>query len=125
MKLICTVTHKNNIDVITNLLKTEYQGIIKKAFVFSNNEYQNEIYITYTLPKDCRMILNSFIIHRKSETNTLYTINALNHIIKKINNGVLDKSMQLVWENYPNMIILFKQNKLRKIKLNLIKILNF
>jgi hypothetical protein len=34
--------------------------------------------------------LNTILVHRKKETNTLYTINALNELIKKLNGGVVD-----------------------------------
>jgi hypothetical protein len=46
------------------------------------------------------------LVHRKKETNTLYTINAINDLIKEINNGVLDKNYKIEWELYRNSILL-------------------
>ena len=53
---------------------------------------------------------------RKKNTNTLYTINALNNLIRLLNNGVLDTSYQVDWENYRNTMLLTNDEGLRKIK---------
>ena len=49
---------------------------------------------------------NTILVHRKKETNTLYTVNALNEIIVEQNNGVLDKTFKLDWPRYENSFIL-------------------
>lgn len=46
------------------------------------------------------------MVHRKRETNTLYTINALNRLIQSLNGGMLDKNYMLNWENYKNGVLL-------------------
>ena len=53
--------------------------------------------------------------HRKKETNTLYTINALNRLIESVNNGVLDTSYQVDWENYRNCMLLTGEDGLKRI----------
>jgi hypothetical protein len=45
-------------------------------------------------------------INRKKESNTLYSINALNALISHLNNGVLDKSFIIDWPNYKNTLLL-------------------
>ena len=54
------------------------------------------------------MVDNTILVHRKKQTNTLYTINALNELIKSLNNGVLDKTFAIDWENYKNCILLIQ-----------------
>ena len=56
--------------------------------------------VTYNVVKSevTGFLPNTILLHRKKETNTLYTINAVNHIIKDANNGILDKSYRLQWE---------------------------
>jgi len=44
--------------------------------------------------------VNTILVHRKKETNTLYTINALNDLIKKLNGGVVDISFRVNWQHY-------------------------
>ena len=45
----------------------------------------------------------------------MYTINALNALIKILNNGVLDTSYQLDWENYRNTMLLTSDEGLKRI----------
>ena len=64
---------------------------------------------------DVVILPDTISLHRKKQTNTLYTINALNECIKTCNNGVLDTSFQLDWENYRNSILLTNDSGLRRI----------
>ena len=59
---------------------------------------------------------NTILVHRKKQTNTLYTINALNECIKICNNGVLDTTYQLDWENYRNTMLLTNDEGLKRIQ---------
>ena len=61
-------------------------------------------------------------IHRKKETNTLYTINALNEAIRKANNGLLDKQYSLEWSEYQNSLLLTNDQGLNVVKTKLYKI---
>ncbi len=45
-------------------------------------------------------------INCKKETNTYYSINALNSLIRTLNNGVLNKSFIIDWGNYKNTLLL-------------------
>jgi len=62
-------------------------------------------------------------VHRKKESNTLYTINALNELIKKLNGGVVDTRYQVDWQHYKNTILLTQQNELRQLKTKIYKII--
>ena len=43
--------------------------------------------LTYNIdsPTDILQLPNTILVHRKKQTNTLYTINALNEVIKYLN----------------------------------------
>mgnify|MGYP007089911592 FL=1 len=45
-------------------------------------------------------------INRKKDSDTLYSINALNALIREQNNGVLDKSYRVEWQHYANRLLL-------------------
>jgi len=62
-----------------------------------------------------KSLQDTISLHRKKQTNTLYTINALNECIKIVNNGVLDTTYQLDWENYRDSILLTNDTGLRRI----------
>jgi hypothetical protein len=60
-------------------------------------------------------IPSTISLHRKKNTNTLYTINALNEAIKSHNNGVLDKTFQLDWNIYRDCILLVNDAGLKRV----------
>jgi hypothetical protein len=62
------------------------------------------------------------IVHRKKETNTLYTINALNDLIKKLNGGVVDPSYRVNWQHYKNCILLTNHIELKQFNTKVYKI---
>ena len=51
----------------------------------------------------------------KKQSNTLYTINALNEVIRELNGGVLDKRFPIPWDDYYNSLLLTNENGLNKI----------
>jgi hypothetical protein len=67
---------------------------------------------------------NTILLHRKKESNTLYTINALNALIKSLNNGVLDTNYRITWLDYKNSILLIQNNDLNIIQTKIFKIIN-
>jgi hypothetical protein len=68
---------------------------------------------------------HTILLHRKKETNSLYTINALNTLIKSLNNGYLDKSFMVDWNQYKNCILLTDGPNLRKLDTAIHKIIDF
>ena len=69
-------------------------------------------------------ISGTISLHRKKQSNTLYTINALNEAIRSLNNGVLDKSFAITWENYQNNLLLTNEEGLNIIPTKILKIIN-
>jgi hypothetical protein len=68
---------------------------------------------------------NTILLHRKKESNTLYTINALNTLIKTLNKGVLDTKYIVNWHEYRNSILLTNGPDLRKLDTSIYKIIDF
>jgi hypothetical protein len=66
---------------------------------------------------------NTILVHRKKETNTLYTINALNTLIRSLNGGRLDTTYRVDWQDYRNSILLTKGSELRQLSTKLHKII--
>jgi len=65
---------------------------------------------------------NTILVHRKKDTNTLYTINALNELIKKLNGGVVDPKYMVSWQHYRNCILLTNHNELKQLNTKIYKI---
>ena len=98
----------------------------KKLYVLERTENSNELMLTYNVLKSevSGFLPNTILLHRKKETNTLYTINAVNIIIRNANNGILDTSYRLQWNNYRNCILLTNKQGLNKIDTRLKEIID-
>jgi hypothetical protein len=119
---LCTFAHRKDIELIVDYISKSYTVSEKRIFVFSDAEKRAEVYVTYNVePDDYSKTPNTIMIHRKKETNTLYTVNALNAIIKKANNGILDKTFVINWPFYENSLLLTDGEELRHIHLDLHK----
>ena len=121
-QLLCTFAHRKDLDLIVDYISKSYTISEKRLFVFSNTDKNSELYVTYNVePDDYKKTPNTIMIHRKKETNTLYTVNALNAIIRKSNNGVLDKKFVINWQIYNNSLMLTDGDDVRHIHLDLYK----
>lgn len=98
--------------------------IDNKIFIFANENNLRELYLTFNVEKSEQNNRYKGIIsiHRKKQTNTLYTLNAMNKLIEDENNGVYDKSFQLNWDLYRNSIILTNDIGVKIIPLKLFSI---
>ena len=123
-KLFCTFTTLDELDPLINNLTSTDNIMYNKIFVFhvkSNNEYV----CTYNIDQANLSSLpdNTILVHRKKESNTLYTINALNELIKRLNGGVVDTKFPITWEHYRNTILLTQRDELKELKTKIYKIL--
>ena len=126
-KLYCTFTTLENVDNLIERIQTSYVILFNKIFVLESLDGE-KIMLTYNVDmnnssKDS-MVNNTILVHRKKQTNTLYTINALNELIKSLNNGVLDKTFAIDWENYKNCILLIQTDGFNKIDTKIKDIVN-
>ena len=67
---------------------------------------------------------NTILVHRKKESNTLYTINALNDLIKKLNGGVVDPTYKINWQHYNNCILLTQHGEVKQLNTKIFKIVD-
>ena len=115
-KLFCTFVDEEFIDERVNEISRSYNIMYNKMFVLfikSTGEYV----ITYNVDQGnvSGIPENTILVHRKKDTNTLYTINALNTLIKSLNGGVVDPKFKIDWQHYRNCILLTQQNDLRQL----------
>ena len=123
-KLFCTFTSGEELDELVSELSSVYTIMYNKMFVLfvkSTNEYV----VTYNVDQGNVNSIpeNTILVHRKKETNTLYTINALNELIKKLNDGVVDMAYRVNWPHYRNSILLTQHNELKQLNTKVFKII--
>jgi hypothetical protein len=116
-KLFCTFTTLEGVNDLVDSIQRKYTVMYNKIFVLevkNNNEYV----LTYNIEiaNISNIPENTILVHRKKESNTLYTINALNELIKSLNGGVVDTRFQIEWQHYKNTILLTQQNELKELK---------
>lgn len=123
-KLFCTFAPKDGLEDTLREINKEYTILYKKIFVLSSVD-SSEFMCTYNIEIEgtqTRILPNTILVHRKKETNTLYTINALNTLIKKLNGGVLDTSFPITWDDYKNSVILTQGDDFKKLNTAIHKI---
>jgi hypothetical protein len=123
-QLLCTFSNSvQYIDVLKEIPR-QYKLIDNKIFIFANENNLQELYLTFNVEKNDlnNRFKGTISIHRKKQTNTLYTLNAMNKLIADENNGVYDKNFQLSWELYKNSIILTNDVGVKIVPLKLFSI---
>ena len=124
-KLYCTFTNQEELDNLIDDLIASHTILYNKIFVLrllNNNEfvctYNIDVYnSTGNVPED------TILVHRKKESNTLYTINALNELIKALNGGIVNPKFPINWTHYKNTILLTQNNELKQFKTRIFKII--
>lgn len=106
-QLLCTFTTELTFEDLLNKIFESYELFSRKIFILKL-EPSKELVVSYNIVpnRDNRFLPNSIMVHRKKESNTMYTINALNRLIKELNGGVEDKTYQVNWQDYRNSLIL-------------------
>ena len=126
-KLYCTFTTAGDVENLTNKIQTSYVILFNKIFVLESLDGEKTM-LTYNVDMNNSssesMVENTILVHRKKQTNTLYTINALNELIKSLNNGVLDKKFAVDWSNYRNCILLIQADGFNRIDTKVKEIVN-
>ena len=123
-KLFCTFAKKELLDERLQEINKEYKILYNKIFVLASPE-SDEYMCTYNIEiegPNTKILPNTILLHRKKDSNTLYTINALNTLIKTLNNGVLDNKFMVNWPEYRNSILLTQGEDLRKLNTSIHKI---
>jgi len=127
-QLLCTFTTQFNLEQSIRDITKHFKIVFDKIYVLQNEDKPKELICTYNVDQeddiDFNKVKNTISLHRKKITNTLYTINALNELIKTINNGVLDTKYQVPWDIYRNMILILGKEGLSKIPTRILKIID-
>ncbi len=126
-RLYCTFVPEENIENTVDQIKGSYSVLFNKIFVLESLDGE-KIMLTYNVDMGNSssefLINNTILVHRKKQTNTLYTINALNELIKSLNNGYLDKSYAINWNDYRNSILLIQSDGYKRIDTKVRNIIN-
>lgn len=127
-QLLCTFTTKSELDSTLQSIRERYHIVYNYIYVLQNKSNLEELFVTYNIDTTLqpeRPLSGTILIHRKKESNTLYTINALNELIKEENGGKLDKNYALEWDRFRNCIILTNPIGTKRIQTRVFEIISF
>ena len=106
-QLLCTFTTKDKLKDVLQEIRETYHIVYNYIYVLQNKGNLDELFITYNIDTSFRPerpLGDTILVHRKKQSNTLYTINALNELVKEENGGVLDKKFSIDWTKFKNSI---------------------
>ena len=126
---------------MASFLSTDDESEIQKEveFVVNNIELTNEyIFLLRNVESPSKKILTynaitekgksfnprlyTMRVHRKKQTNTLYTINALNLAVAEQHEGKTGRELKLDWEQYRGCLLLTAGKKLAVHPIEVVKI---
>lgn len=122
--MLCTFTNEESFEsIIEKVFK--YELFSRKIFILKLQP-SNELVVSYNIVANNshQFLPETIMVHRKKESNTMYTINALNSLISSLNGGIVDKEYQINWNHYQNTLILTNGNGYKIMKTSLFKIVD-
>jgi hypothetical protein len=127
-QLLCTFTTREELDITLQSIREKYTIVYNYIYILQNKSNLDELFVTYNIDTDNQPeipLVGTILIHRKKESNTLYTINALNELIKEENGGKLDKQFQLDWGKFKNSIISTNTSGIKIINTRIFEVITF
>jgi hypothetical protein len=126
-QLLCTFTTVDELSYTATEIKKSYELSFNKLYVLENVNDANQLVLTYNILKIFNKTspISTIAVHRKKQTNTIYTINAINKLIEANNNGILDKSYRINWDTLKNTVLVTAYGNLKIVNTKLLSIINF
>jgi hypothetical protein len=126
-KLFTTFVKEENLEETIKEITRRYSILYNKIFVLKI-EGKDELICTYNIDSfnlsDNDVMPNTILLHRKKETNSLYSVNSLNSLVKELNMGKIDNKYPIQWENYKNSLLLVSDGKLNIYPTKIFTIIN-
>lgn len=130
--LLASFVRRNEVNSVVDIINDNFDVIGNRIFLLTDIDKPFKNILTYNIVKNGETfsdyIKNTISLHRKKESNTLFTVNALNELVKSINEGKTDNSISVNWDYYSNCILLTNningRVELKRINTKLLKIIN-
>lgn len=127
-QLLCTFTTREELQNTLQQIRETYHIVYNYIYVLQNKGNLDELFISYNIDTSIRPqypLRDTILVHRKKQSNTLYTINALNELVKEENGGKLDPSFEIDWDKFKNCIIVTNTEGTKKISTRIYEVIEF
>jgi hypothetical protein len=125
-QLLCTFTDIDGLEATIQKIQSAYTLVFNKIYILENVEDENQLVLTYNVTRETSNPIDPPIstisVHRKKQTNTIYTINAINKLIES-KLGRLDKSYKIDWEELRNSVVVTAYGELKVVNTKLSSII--
>jgi hypothetical protein len=123
-QLLCTFSSFKTYEKEVLALAEFYSIEENRVYVLANVDCAGEAFLTFNVERcDGNFYPRTISVHRKKDYNVLYSINALNELIKRENGGNLSTQHEIAWSNYRNSLITTKDGMLKITPTKLVKII--
>jgi hypothetical protein len=127
-QLLCTFCAKKDIESTIEQIKKIYTLAFNSVYVLDNVNDENQAILTYNIDLSKPVLgeapESTISVHRKKQTNTIYTINAINKLIEEKNGGILDKTYKIDWTELQNTVLVTAYGRLKKVNTKISNIIN-
>jgi len=117
-QLLCTFTNEEELEKTIEHIQRSYVIAFDAIYVLENLDEEGMLCCTYNVVADASISEpvppSTISLHRKKQTNTLYTINALNMLVEE-QNGEPDPNFQVDWEQIRNTVLVTQYGNLKRI----------
>lgn len=127
-QLLCTFTSKDDLQNCLQRIRETYHLVYNYIYVLQNKSNLEELFVTYNIDtqyKPTYPLRDTILVHRKKQSNTLYTINSLNELVKELNGGKMDKNFTVDWDMFKNCIIVTNTEGVKKISTRVYEVIEF
>ena len=127
-QLLCTFTTKDELQYTLQQIRETYHLVYNYIYVLQNKSNLEELFVTYNIDTEYKPtypLKDTILVHRKKQSNTLYTINALNELVKELNGGIADKNFTVDWDMFKNCIIVTNTEGTKKISTRIFEVIEF
>lgn len=129
-QLLCTFVASDKLAESLGLIQHTYTLAFNNVYVLENVDDTTQLILTYnvimgSLKPGMVPPPSTISVHRKKQTNTIYTINALNAVIAEKNGGRIDKAYKVDWNELKNSVLVTAHGQLKIVKTKIQQIINF
>jgi hypothetical protein len=122
-QLLCTFSRLSSFIKEIESIKNFYDIVGRRIYVLQNLDCIDDIFLTYNVAKEeSKYYPRTISVHRKRDHNVLYSINALNELVKAENSGEFLSAFIINWSKYRNTLITTKDGKLKITPTKLVRI---
>jgi hypothetical protein len=111
-QLLCLFTTKEQLDNSYRFIIENYTLTNPNIFILESRIRPSDLFITFNVERGSGAIdseWKTILVHRKKQSNTIYTINALNEVVKSKTGGQIDNTFIIDWEEFRNSILTTSQ----------------